>query len=296
LATLAISPALGAAYVEAVVARRRFATSESARRALEQLGLDELLRGRTVTASAIGSGKSNAVIAVRLDGTASPSGVAAGAGRAPAVEGGGAPIQLVVKKALAFGTLMAWGARHFGANYIYSPTTTAHARIAREAAALRFLADHGVAVPRCLAADPERSLIAIEWIEGTHAATALHAAPSPTSDLAAQIGALFARVHALGVTLADGHPGNMLVRPTGELVLFDLEFAECADATAARRGFDLAYAAVLMPTAAQRDAMLAAYGARTDDDLAAFAVAERHLRKFGRLLDMERARWAASAR
>jgi hypothetical protein len=79
---------------------------------------------------------------------------------------------------------------------------------------------------------------------------------------------------------------------TARLVLFDLEFAECTGSTAARRGFDLAYAAVLMPTEASRVAMLDAYGPRTGDEAAELATAERHLRRFGRLLEMERARWA----
>ena len=226
-----------------------------------QLELDEPL-----AVEMLGSGKSNAVVAVQSSNT-----------------------RLVLKKALPFGSLMAWGARHFGANYIYARDTSGSARIAREAAALRFLESHGVAVPRCLAA--EGGLLALAWIDGAPAATALH---GPRGDaLAREIGALLRRVHALGVTLGDGHPGNMLVETgTDRLVLFDLEFAECAGSTAARRGFDLAYAAVLMPTEPSRIAMLDAYGPRTADEAAELATAERHLRRFGQLLEMERARWA----
>jgi tRNA A-37 threonylcarbamoyl transferase component Bud32 len=170
---------------------------------------------------------------------------------------------------LPFGTLLAGGARHFGANYVYGARTSGTARIGREARALRSLADHGIAVPRCLAADPARELIALDWIDGRAAATALH---EPAGEvLAGTIGALFRTIHGLGVTLGDGHPGNMMLeREAGgsgageRLVLFDLEFAECDDATPARRGFDLAYAAVLMPTDTHVRAMLAAYasGAR----------------------------------
>ncbi len=272
-ATLALAPALGVTYGAAVLARRALATGSAARRALERLQLHALLAGRTVDAEPLGTGKSNAVIAVRLTG-------------------GGAPAtRLVIKRALPFGSLMAWGARRFGANYVYAATTSGAARIGREAAALRFLGAHGVPVPRCLAAAPEHRLIAIEWIDGAPAATALYAPDGEAR--AREVGALLAGVHGLGVTLADGHPGNMLVaRATDRLVLFDLEFAECSGATPARRGFDLAYAAVLMPTADTRAGLLAGYGERSAEDRAAFGVAEQHLRKFGRLLDMERARWA----
>ncbi|HEX3481741.1 MAG TPA: phosphotransferase [Kofleriaceae bacterium] len=271
VAALALSPVLGAVYVDAVVARRRLASPRAARRALVQLQLGDLLRGRTVEVRAIGGGTSNAVIAVQLVGD-------------------GPPIELVVKQALPLGTVMAWGARHFGANYVYATASRA-ARIAREAAALRYLADRGIAVPRCLAADPQHGLIATAWIDGVHAATALRTAGA--SDRAREIGGLLRQIHDLGVTLGDGHPGNMLVaRATGQLVVFDLEFAECTGSSPARRGFDLAYAAALMPGGELRDAMVAAYGPRTRDERDAFGIAERHLRGFGWLIERERARWA----
>jgi hypothetical protein len=41
--------------------------------------------------------------------------------------------------------------------------------------------------------------------------------------------------------------------------------------------------------------MLAGYGARTADEAAAIETAERHLRRFGRLLAMERTRWDREA-
>lgn len=272
-ATLVLAPALGVTYAAAVLARRQLATAAAARRALERLALHELLRGRTVEAEPLGTGKSNAVIAVRLTGGAAPE------------------TRLVLKRALPFGSLMAWGARRFGANYVYAAATAGPARIAREAAALRVLGARGVAVPRCLAAAPAHRLIAIEWIDGAPAATALHLPGGEAR--AREVGALLAEVHGLGVTLADGHPGNMLIaRATDRLVLFDLEFAECTGASPARRGFDLAYAAVLMPDAATRAGLLAGYGEPSAEDRAAFAVAERHLRRFGPLLDLERARWA----
>lgn len=272
VAALALSPVLGAAYVDAAIARRRLASAGAAHRALVRLQLGGMLQGRTVEARAIGRGTANAVIAVRLVGD-------------------GPPIELAVKQALPLGTVMAWGARHFGANYVYS-TASRSDRVAREAAALRYLADRGVAVPRCLAADPARGLIATEWVDGVHAATALRTAGA--SDRARELGGLLRRIHELGVTLGDGHPGNMLVaRATGRLVVFDLEFAECTGSTPARRGFDLAYAAALLPDSALRDAMIAAYGPRTRDEHDAFGVAERHLGRFGPLIERERARWAA---
>jgi tRNA A-37 threonylcarbamoyl transferase component Bud32 len=266
---LAISPVFGGAYARAVLARRKFANDTSARRALDDLGLHA---PGPLSVRMLGTGKSNAVIAVdAADGT-----------------------RIVLKRALAFGSVMAWGARHFGANYVYAPEVAGSARITREAAALRFLDAHGILVPRCLAAAPDRGLLALAWVDGTPAAVALRRTPGET--LAKEIGALFRRVHELGVTLADGHPGNMLVEDgTGRLVIFDLEFAETSGSTPARRGFDLAYAAVLMPTEAQRAAMLDAYGPRTVDEAEALVTAEQHLRKFGRLLEMERARWDRAA-
>lgn len=101
LAAVALSSVLGAVYLDAVVARRRLATPKAMRRALVRLRLGHLLRGRIVEAEMLGGGKANAVIAVRLVGD-------------------GPPFRLVVKKMLPFGTVIAWGARHFGANYIYS--------------------------------------------------------------------------------------------------------------------------------------------------------------------------------
>jgi tRNA A-37 threonylcarbamoyl transferase component Bud32 len=268
-AAFVMAPALGATYAQALLARRRFADTRAIAAALRTLGIDDLARGRTIEASVLGSGKSNAVVGVRL-------------------VGGGEPRRLVLKRALAFGTLMAWGARNFGANYVYAAATSGVARIGREARALRFLAEHDVAVPSVLAADAARKLIALQWIDGRPAATALHETGGVA--LAKRIGALVRRVHELGVTLGDGHPGNMMLGETG-LVLFDLEFAECEHATPARRGFDLAYAAVLMPTLAHVDAMLDGYGDRSSADRAAFSTAEEHLRRFGTLLEMERKRW-----
>src|SRR5689334_18033167 len=84
LAVLALSPVLGTAYLDAIVARRRFATPEVARRALVRLRLGDMLRGRTVDVEALGGGKSSAVTAVRLVGN-------------------GPPVQLVLKKVLPFG-------------------------------------------------------------------------------------------------------------------------------------------------------------------------------------------------
>ncbi|HEY4059278.1 MAG TPA: hypothetical protein VGM39_21825 [Kofleriaceae bacterium] len=264
---LAMAPALAASYAQATIARRRFATVSGARRALEDLGLTDL-RDRVVDVAPLGTGKSNAVALVTLNDRS----------------------KLVLKKALPFGTMMAWGARHFGANFIYAQDTTAIARITRESEALTFLGANGVDVPRLLAASPRNELLALEFIAGDPAATTLYG-PEGMS-LACEVGALFRRVHDVGATLADGHPGNMIIeRKTGHIVLFDLEFAEIAAATPARRGFDLAYASVLLPTPAHVESMLSGYGPRTADDEAAAKTAEDHLRRFSQLLDMERARW-----
>ncbi|HEY4181308.1 MAG TPA: phosphotransferase [Kofleriaceae bacterium] len=261
---LAMAPVLAASYAQAAIARRRFATPAGARRALEELAMRETV----VSVTPLGTGKSNAVSLVTL----------------------GSRDKVVLKKALPFGTMMAWGARHFGANFIYAQDTTGIARITRESEALTFLHEHGVDVPRLIAASPRHELLAIEFIDGEPAATALYGAEGMS--LACEVGALFRRVHDVGVTLADGHPGNMLLeRATGRIVLFDLEFAEIAGATPARRGFDLAYASVLLPSPEHVESMLSGYGPRTAEDEAAARIAEAHLRRFSQLLEMERARW-----
>jgi tRNA A-37 threonylcarbamoyl transferase component Bud32 len=278
-AVVAMAPALAATFAHAALVRRRFGDPDRVRAALEKLGLGDLLVDRTIDARVLGSGKSNAVVAVMLNATGDARG-ARGASR-----------RLVLKRALPFGTLMSWGARRFGANYVYAARTRGADRIVREAAALRRLEKHGIAVPHVLGADPAAELIALDWIDGSPAATALYGPGG--GELATQIGALLRRIHDLGVTLGDGHPGNMMIEHgTGRLVLFDLEFAQCDGSTPERRGFDRAYAAVLMPTIALRDAMLAGYGERTADERGGFDVAEQHLRRFGTLLDMELKRWA----
>lgn len=271
LGVLAMAPALAATYAHATLRRRQFATPRATRQALAALGLDAL-RDRSFTTTRLGTGKSNAVALVTFD------------------DGH----RIVLKRALPFGTMMAWGARHFGANFIYAEDTTAAARIAREAGALRTLAAQGVAVPRVLAASPRHELLAIEFIDGAPAATALY---GPRGlELAHEVGALLGRVHALGVTLADGHPGNMLLeRGTDRLVLFDLEFAELDRGTPVRRGFDIAYASVLLPSTAHVDAMLAGYGSRSADDREAARMSEQHLRRYAKLLEMERERWAPAS-
>lgn len=264
---LATWPGLVATYAHAAVIRQRFAREDAVGRALRALGLHELA-ARPLTARVLGSGKSNAVVAVD-------------------VEGGP---RLVLKRALPFGSLMAWGARHFGANFVYAADTRGPARIAREADALRYLDAQGIAVPRCVASSPADELLALAWIDGEPVARALYDADGLT--LATDVGRLFRRVHDLGVTLADGHPGNLLrERGTGRLVLFDLEFAE-RDASVGRRGFDLAYAAVLVPTAAHVTAMLDGYGPRAAAERDAFERARAHVLRYRRLVDMERARWA----
>ncbi|HWU87706.1 MAG TPA: hypothetical protein VN253_10550 [Kofleriaceae bacterium] len=69
---MALSPALIAAWVAEIVARRRFVRIGATRRAFERLRLHELLDGRTIETQLLGTGKSNAVVAVRLIGRGAP--------------------------------------------------------------------------------------------------------------------------------------------------------------------------------------------------------------------------------
>lgn len=191
---------------------------DAAARCLAELGITE--RPRALVR--LGGGRSNAVYRVEL------------AGRA-----------LVLKRALPAGTLLAFAARWVGPQP-FARDVSAAARITREARALSTLAAAGVRVPRLVAVSARAGLLLVEHVAGEPLPATL-ARPGAADRIAAYAHALRA-AHRAGVTLTDGHPGNALVSPAGDVTLIDLEFAEHAadlgePAFAARCAFDLAYAA-----------------------------------------------------
>jgi hypothetical protein len=226
-----LAPAAICAHL-AGAATRAWLELGAAARCLAALGVAE--RPRALVR--LGGGRSNAVYRVDL------------AGRS-----------LVLKRALPAGTLLAFAARWVGPQP-FARDVSATARIAREARALATLADAGVRVPRLVGADPQAGLLLVEHVAGEPLPRAL-ARPGAAERITAYARAVRA-VHAAGVTLTDGHPGNALVAPDGDITLIDLEFAEhAADlgpaAFAERCAFDLAYAAAYL-TPRERERFLAA--------------------------------------
>jgi len=217
LASVVLAPFALAARARSVVSRRWLERDDAAR-CLWSLGIDEA----PLALTPLGGGRSNAVYRVEL-----PSRT------------------LVLKRALAMGTVLAVGARLAGPQP-YARDVSSGARTAREARALASLAAAGIRVPKLVAAAPHAGLLVMEHIDGVPLPSTL--GQPGARDRIAAYAHLLAAVHAAGIALADAHPGNVLVTPSGELVLVDLEFAEpLADLGdrefAARCRFDRAYAA-----------------------------------------------------
>ena len=183
--------------------------------ALAALGIAE--RPRAVTA--LRGGRSSAVYRVEL-----------------------AARSLVLKQALAGGSVLALGARLCGPQH-YPAALSPAARTAREASALDELARAGVKAPRVVAVDAASAVLLLEYLDGEPLPATL-GRPGAAARIAGYRRAIDA-AHAAGLVLNDAHPGNALV-VGDDIALIDLEFAERAaevDDAAARQGFDLAYAA-----------------------------------------------------
>ncbi len=99
--------------------------------------------------------------------------------------------------------------------------------LAWEAAVLAHLDGHHT--PRLLANQIEdgRHFLALEWISGVNAGTAAARLRGSAADrrhlhsLCARLLAAFGRLHDDGVVHGDIHPGNILVRPDGTVVILD---------------------------------------------------------------------------
>ncbi|MGD0978918.1 MAG: lipopolysaccharide kinase InaA family protein [Candidatus Bathyarchaeia archaeon] len=106
-------------------------------------------------------------------------------------------------------------------------------RLERECAINRLLHSEGFAVPELLYVSPNERLIFTEYVVGEDLSNAVKRIAISKNDselkkdfeLMAKVGNLFAKVHALGVSLGDTKPENILVDRKGELYLTDLEQA-----------------------------------------------------------------------
>jgi Phosphotransferase enzyme family len=226
--SLALAPVLVAAHLRDAATRGAREISD----ALTALGIRE--RPREVVA--LTGGRSSAVYRLRF-----------------------ATKTLVLKHALAGGSVLALGARLCGPQP-YPDALSPAARTRREADALAQLACAGVRVPRVVAVDPAAALLLVEHLDGEPLPATL-ARSGAAARIAAYRCALDA-AHAAGLVLNDAHPGNTLV-DGNDVALIDLEFAERASELAdpaARRAFDLAYAAAYF-TPAERRAFLGDAGA-----------------------------------
>lgn len=106
-------------------------------------------------------------------------------------------------------------------------------RLAREAAISEFLRCEGFNVPKILHVSHSQRLVFMEYVEGEDLSNAIKRIATETSrkkmsaDLAkiTEIGEVFARVHALNITLGDTKPENVIVDPDGKIYLLDFEQA-----------------------------------------------------------------------
>lgn len=106
-------------------------------------------------------------------------------------------------------------------------------RLERECAINRLLHSEGIAVPDLLYVSPNERLVFMEYVSGENLSNAVRRItdskncvdPKKDIDLIANVGSLFAKVHALGVSLGDAKPENILVDGRGDTYLTDLEQA-----------------------------------------------------------------------
>lgn len=266
LALLVAGPLLALVYAAVWLAgrwrRRRLFSPFAIRRALRRLGLR--VRGR-LDVVPLGGGHSNAVAAV-----------AARSRRE----------RFVIKQSLPLGTLLAHGARRLGP-MPYAEAVSGRDRLRRELTALTRLRAAGVRVPAVVAADPDRGLLLLEYVDG-RPLLACAGDPDWMSHVAA-FGRALAAAHRAGIVLTDCHPGNAMVTADGRIALLDLEFAELraqvGDQFEARRAFDLAYAAGFFEPA-ERDLFLRAAGAGIAPGELAVAAAD--LEPYAPLVALER--------
>ena len=106
-------------------------------------------------------------------------------------------------------------------------------RLARECAISEFLRREGFNVPKILHVSHSQRLVFMEYVEGEDLSNAIkRIAIEPSrkkmeKDLEkiTEAGEVFARVHALNVTLGDTKPENVIIDPDGKIYLLDFEQA-----------------------------------------------------------------------
>jgi tRNA A-37 threonylcarbamoyl transferase component Bud32 len=106
-------------------------------------------------------------------------------------------------------------------------------RLAKECAINEFLRCEGFNVPKILHVSHSQRLVFMEYIEGEDLSNAIkRIAIEPSrkkmkKDLEkiTEAGEVFARVHALNVTLGDTKPENVIIDPDGKIYLLDFEQA-----------------------------------------------------------------------
>jgi Kae1-associated kinase Bud32 len=121
--------------------------------------------------------------------------------------------------------MWAFGAREFA--------VLGRSRLARECTISDFLRCEGFNVPKILHVSHSERLVFMEYIEGENLSTAIKRIATASGrtkiddDLAKieQVGEVFAKVHALNITLGDTKPENVIVDPDGKIYLLDFEQA-----------------------------------------------------------------------
>jgi Kae1-associated kinase Bud32 len=122
-------------------------------------------------------------------------------------------------------SLWSFGARTFA--------VLGRSRLARECTISEFLRCEGFNVPKILHVSHSDRLVFMEYIEGENLSNGIKRIATATGrkktekdlEKIAQVGEVFARVHALNVTLGDTKPENVIVDPNGEIYLLDFEQA-----------------------------------------------------------------------
>jgi hypothetical protein len=270
LAIVLIAPYGLPALAIAEILRRHLARPDRVRRSLALVGLGPLCEGHALTVERLTKGNMNSVVRVTLERPGTP------------------PIRLALKHMLHYGTLLAWGAKRFSTQRDYPRGLSATRRVIREVRALLRLEREGLPAPRLLGFSIRHRLIATEWVDGADLAVELS---QPTH--AAELGRLLARMHAVGFSMGDANPRNMVVDGSGRIVPFDLEVAHMGgELTVRRQGFDLAWAEAFIAEAAGRDAFFHSYGPRSAELERAMTSARRHLARFEPLLQWEARRWS----
>jgi tRNA A-37 threonylcarbamoyl transferase component Bud32 len=106
-------------------------------------------------------------------------------------------------------------------------------RLARECAISEFLRCEGFNVPKILHVSHSQRLVFMEYIEGEDLSNAIkriaieQTRKKMEKDLEkiTEAGEVFARVHALNITLGDTKPENVIIDPDGKIYLLDFEQA-----------------------------------------------------------------------